>query len=94
VAIDHAAEHVAQIGVGLDAVELAGLDEARHGRPTRATAIGAGEEVVLAAERDGPDRALDRVGVEVDATVIQEAAERIPARERVADRLVPGISSE
>jgi hypothetical protein len=47
-AIDDAAEHVARVGVRLNAVELAGLDEARHGGPTRAATIGAGEEVVLA----------------------------------------------
>ncbi len=39
--------------------------------------------MVLAPERDGPDGALDGVVVELDATVVEEAAQRRPARERV-----------
>src|SRR6187431_1978268 len=51
-----------------------------------AAAVGAGEEVVLAAERDRADRALDDIGVDLDAAVVEEAGEPVPARERVADR--------
>ena len=46
-----------------------------------------GEEMVLVPERHGPDGALDRVVVKLDATVVEEAAERRPARERIADGL-------
>ncbi len=43
--------------------------------------------MVLAPERHGPDGALDRVVVKLDATVVEEAAQRRPARERIADGL-------
>jgi hypothetical protein len=42
-------------------------------------AIGAGEERILAIERDRTDGALDRVAVDLDAAVIQEAGEALPA---------------
>jgi len=35
--------------------------------------------VILAAERDGPDRALNGVGIEFDASIIEEAAKSVPA---------------
>ena len=38
-------------------------------------------------ERDRPDAALDDVGVDLDAAVLDEAAKAVPARERIADRL-------
>ena len=46
--------------------------------------------MVFALERDGPDGALDRVVVEFDTAVIEEAGEGWPARERVADGLGEG----
>lgn len=51
-----------------------------------AAAVGAGEESILPVQRDGTDRTLDDIGVDLDATVIEEACEAFPARERVADR--------
>ena len=50
-------------------------------------AVGAGEECILAIERDRPDGALDDVGVDLDATVVEEAGEARPSRECVADGL-------
>ncbi len=41
--------------------------------------------MILAPERHGPDGAFDGVVVELDAAVVEEAAQRRPARERVAD---------
>ena len=52
-------EHVAQIGLRIEAVHLASFDERGNDRPMLAAAVGAGEEVVLAAERGLADRALD-----------------------------------
>ena len=48
------------------------------------TAIGSGEEMVFAPERDRPDGALDRVVVELDASIVKKAAE---GGERVTDRV-------
>src|SRR5215472_502671 len=86
VSVDHSLEHVAQIGIGLDAVQLAGLDQRAEGRPARAATIAAGEEMVLAPKRDGADCALHRVGIELDASVVQEACQGAPARKRVTYR--------
>ena len=62
-------------------------------RKRRVLAHGSGVSVdwlPFAPERDGPDGALDRVVVEFDTAVIEEAREGWPARERVADGLGEG----
>jgi hypothetical protein len=50
-----------------------------------AATVGTSEQVILPAERDRPDGALDDVAVELDAAVVEEAAEALPARQRVAN---------
>ena len=55
-----------------------------------AAAIGTGEEGVLAIEREWPDRALDGVGIDLDAPVSEEAAQALPTCERVAQRAGDG----
>ena len=52
--------------------------------------VGACEEVVFAAERDGPHGALDDIVVDFDASVIEIAGQTRPARQRVTDRLGDG----
>ena len=79
-------EHVAQVGLRIDGVHLAGFDERGNDRPMLAAAIGASEEMVFTPEGDRTDGALDHIGVDLDATVVEEASKAVPARERVADR--------
>src|SRR5262245_38988838 len=43
--------------------------------------------MVLAAKCDASDRTLDWTVVEIDTAIVQEAAERWPAREGITDRL-------
>ena len=86
-AVDDPGDDVGEVGLRIDAVELAGLDQRGDDRPVLAAAVGAGEESVLAVEGDGADGAFDDVGVDLDAAVVEEAGEAFPARERVADRL-------
>src|SRR4051812_34153973 len=50
------------------------------------TFVGSGEEGVLASECEGADRALDDIGVELDAAIVEEEAEPGPAGEHIADR--------
>src|SRR5262249_52989362 len=57
------------------------------GGPAGAAAVGASEQVILATERDGSDRALDWVVVEIDTSIVQKTAEGRPAGERIAYRL-------
>ena len=52
--------------------------------------VGAGEQVVLPAECDGPHGALDGVGVQFDAAVVEEAGQAVPPGEGVADGLGGG----
>ncbi len=84
--VDHSLQDVLQVCVGLDFVQLAGRDQRADHRPAMSATIAAGEQVVLAAEGDGADGALDRIGVELDAAIVQEASQAVPARECIADR--------
>jgi len=56
---------VGEVGLRVDGVELAGLYQRGDDGPVLAAAVGAGEESVLAIERDRPDGALDHVGVDL-----------------------------
>jgi hypothetical protein len=78
-AVDDLRDRCSEISVGIDAVELARLDQRSYHGPMLGTAIGAREQCVLAIERDGPDRPLNDVGVDFNATVVDEAAEPVPA---------------
>ena len=51
-----------------------------------AAAIGACEEGVLPIERDRVDLTFDDVAVDLDAAVVEEAGQALPAGERIADR--------
>ena len=86
-AIDHAIEDVFEVGIGLDAIEFGSRYERADCGPSLGTAVGAREQMVLAPERNGPDRTLHRVGIEFDASVLKESAERGPTREGIADCL-------
>ena len=66
----------------VDAVELAALDEGGDDGPVVAALVGAGEERVLAIESERADRSFDGVGVEIDATIFEEADQAVPATER------------
>ena len=48
-------------------------------------AVGTGEQGVLAGERQGADRALDGVVVDLDPAVVEEEGQAWPAGQRVAD---------
>jgi hypothetical protein len=56
----HALKHGGEIGEGFDVVELGGGDEGADRCPALGTTIGSGEQMVFTAQRDRPDRALER----------------------------------
>ncbi len=68
----HAFEHVVEVGEGVDVVELGGGNEGANRGPAVGTPVGSGKQMVLASQRDGSDRALNRVGVELNAAVTKE----------------------
>src|SRR5215471_18955668 len=65
VSIDHALEHVAQIGVRLNAIHLASFDKRTKRRPSLSANIRACEKMILSSERDRTDGALNRIGIEL-----------------------------
>ena len=52
--VDQAGEGTGEISLRVDRIELAGLDERRDDAPVDAALVGAGEQRVLAIERDRP----------------------------------------
>ena len=86
VSADHAPEHVDEIGVGLEAVELGDFDQRADDRPTLAAAVASRKEMILPAKGYGTNRALDRIDVEFDAAVMQKARQSVPTGKRITDR--------
>ena len=86
-AVDHALNGVFEVGVGFDIIELGRREQRGDDGPSVGAAIGSGEQVILAPQRHRPDGALHRIGVEFDAAVTEEEAQRRPARERIAEGL-------
>lgn len=84
--VDHALQHVAQVCVRLDVVELARFNEQAEDRPSFPTAIAPAEEIVFASERHGSDRPVDGIRVKFDAALVEEAGLSIPARQCITDR--------
>ena len=78
-AADDAGDDVGEVAVRLNVEELASFDQLSDHRPVLRTAIGAGEERVLAVERDRADGALDRVVIDLDPAIIEEQAQTRPA---------------
>ncbi len=72
VAVDDVGQNVGEIGLGINCVELGCLNQRGGDGPVLTVAIGAGEESILAIESNGPDCALDDVGVDLDAAVVDE----------------------
>src|SRR5512147_2050244 len=82
-----AGEHVAQPGERVDAVQLAGLDQTIDGGGTLSAGIRTGEEPIFPAEGDAADGVFGAVVVDLEPAVVDEAGERRPVAERVAERL-------
>ena len=87
VTIGKAGERRGHPGVRVDAGEFAVLDQRGDHRPVVTALVGACEQGVLSIEGERTDGALDGVVVEVDAAIVEEAGQAVPARKRVADRL-------
>src|SRR5215831_11820505 len=50
--VGDAGSDVAQVGLGVEPIHLCGLDESVHGGGPNAAGIGAGEQIVLAGQRN------------------------------------------
>src|SRR6516162_7924450 len=85
--IDQLGEDVGQIGLRLDAAELAGLDQRSDAGPVLRALIMPREQCILAIEDKRTDASLDDVGVKLDAAVVEEPREPVPVVQGVADML-------
>src|SRR5262245_16653668 len=94
-AVDDTGDDVGEIVVRLAGGDLARLDERGDHGPVLGTGVGAGEQSILASERQGENGTLDDVAVDLDASVVEEQAQALPARQSVSDRLgEPGLLAE
>src|SRR5439155_27091682 len=78
-------QYVGDIGLRVDAVQLAGLDQRGQAGPVLGTGVVAGEECIFAIESNRSHRTLDRVGVDLDPAVLEKAFKPVPVIEAVAD---------
>lgn len=84
--VGQSGEHVAEVGVGLDATPTAAFDDGVNDRATFAGVGFADEQPVLFSQGSGPDRVFDQIVVGLDAAVVQEHLQRRPLAQRIIDR--------
>jgi len=75
------------VGLRIRAIKPCRLYQRGDDAPVGGAFVGACEERVFPVQGDRPDGPLDRVGIELEAAIIEEAGEAVPQRQRVADRL-------
>ena len=85
--VGDAGKNVAQVSLRIEAIHLDGLDEGVHRSGAHAAGIGAGKEIILSREGEGPDRPLDGVVAHFQAAVGGVAGQRGPTRLRITDGL-------
>ena len=73
--VDDAGDDVGEVTERIDTKQLAGFDQRGDDRPVLSAAIRAGEQGVLAVERQRANGALDYVVVDFDAAVVEKEAE-------------------
>jgi len=78
-AVDDPGDNVGEIANRLHVVELRGFYERGDDRPMFRPGVGACKERVLPIESNWPDGSLDSVGVDLDAAVVDEPGQPIPA---------------
>ncbi|MHC2440300.1 hypothetical protein ACVMB0_007675 [Bradyrhizobium sp. USDA 4451] len=78
-AVDDPDEGIGQIGKRIDVIQLTGFDQGGDDGPVLGAAVGACKQRILPVERNRADRALDGVVVELDAAIIDEARQPLPA---------------
>lgn len=86
--VGNAREDIGEPGLGVDVVELGGVDEAEHDRGALAPAVGSAEEPRLPAQGHTSQGALGAVVRKADAAIVKECGERLP----VAEHVVHGLS--
>src|SRR5271170_8172572 len=80
-------EGVGQVRERVDVVQLTCLDQRSDDGPVFGAAVRACEQSIFPVERDGANGTFDGVVVELDATIVDEARQPLPARQGVTDGL-------
>src|SRR3954470_21760658 len=84
---DHPLEHIRQIGLRVEVVQLRRVDQTGQDRPRPGSALTPGEERILTAKCNRPHGPFNRVRVHLDPAVLQEQGETGPVAEHILDRL-------
>lgn len=89
-AVEYGCERAGYVGLRLDSVEFAGLDERGDGRPVFCSDVVACKERVLAAEGNRPNGSFDIVVVQLNAAVSEEETQVTPVFGDVVQGLASG----
>jgi hypothetical protein len=76
-----------RLGERIDRIQLARFNEGGDRRSVLGAEIVAGKERILPVKRHAADRTLDRVGIDLDAAVVEEAAKPLRTRS------MPGVNT-
>ena len=82
--VGDAGENVAEVGFGVEAVELGGLDEGVGRGGASSAFIRSGEEIVFAAQGNAAQGALGGIVVDLQPAVVEVASQGRPACEGIA----------
>ena len=88
--VGNSCQHLAQIALRIEPVELGRPHEAVDRRRAFAARVRAHDEVVLAPQADAPQCALGGIVVDLDAAIVEVARQRSPPRQRAP--IAPAIS--
>src|SRR6266571_9509156 len=84
--IGDTSQHLAQICLRVQAVELRRTDQAVNSSRTLASAVGPRKKIIFSTQSDGTQRPLCRVVVYLNAAIVTIAHQCRPAGERVTNR--------
>ena len=87
VTVGDADEEVAQVSIRLDAIHFAGADQAGEAGPVAAALVMACEQCIAAVHGRAADGVFHQVGVDVDATIVEEQPEAILTFQHIGHRL-------
>jgi hypothetical protein len=84
--LGHAVDHIGEVSLGVEAVELGALQHGVEGRGALAARLRAEEQEVLAGDRDATQRAFGDIVVDRQPSVAGIAHQRLPAAQGILDR--------
>jgi len=67
-----------EIGEGLNAVDLCGLDQGGDPAPRLSALVMSCKQCIFAIERNGADQVFNAIGVDLDPAIVQEGLQPVP----------------